>query len=58
MKYTEIRRVRHNVNDQAFSYSGNGATGSFARTRYSSDKCDRTGNVWDWLFKQRRGAIQ
>jgi predicted peptidase len=58
MNYTEIERVRHNVNNQAFSYSGNGATGSSARTKYSSDKCDRTRNVWAWLFKQRRHTNQ
>ena len=54
MKYTEIEGVRHNVNNQAFSYSGNGAAGSSARTKYASGKCDRTRNVWEWLFKQRR----
>ncbi len=54
MKYTEIERVRHNVNNQAFSYSGGGAMGNSARTKSSSKKCDLTRNVWEWLFKQRR----
>lgn len=54
MKYTEYEGVRHNVNNQAFSYSGNGATEGTAKTKYSSGKCDRTRNVWEWLFAQRR----
>jgi len=54
MKYTEVVNVNHGVNAQAFSYSGDGASGRKATTKYSSNKCDRTSNVWEWLFKQKR----
>ena len=54
MKYTEVENVNHNVNAQAFAYAGDGASKRKSTTKYSSSKCDRTSNVWDWLFKQKR----
>jgi hypothetical protein len=33
------------------AYDGDDADKGFI-TRYSSARCDRTPNVWDWLFKQ------
>ena len=25
-------------------------------THYASDRCDKTADVWEWLFAQKRGA--
>jgi predicted peptidase len=52
-KYTELRGVKHDAWGQAFTYQGDDALKGFA-TRYSSDRCDRTADVWQWLFRQRR----
>jgi len=52
MKYTELRGVQHNAWLQAFTYQGDDAEKGYI-TRYSSDRCDRTQNVWLWLFRQR-----
>jgi predicted peptidase len=52
LKYTELEGVNHNAETHAFAYQGDDAAKGFV-TRYSSDQCDRTPNVWDWLFKQR-----
>ncbi len=53
MKYTELRRVKHNAWVQAFRYQGDDAQKGYV-TRYSSDRCDRTQDVWQWLFRQRK----
>lgn len=53
MKYTELRGVRHNAWVQAFTYQGDDAQKGYV-TRHGSDRCDRTEDVWQWLFRQRK----
>ncbi|MHC4431456.1 MAG: carboxylesterase family protein [Planctomycetota bacterium] len=52
LKYTELKDVKHNASQYAFSYEGDEPDKGCV-TRYSSESCDRTPNVWDWLFTQR-----
>ena len=52
LKYTELKDVKHNASQYAFSYKGDEPEKGYV-TRYSSEKCDKTANVWDWLFAQR-----
>ena len=53
MKYTELEGMPHNIEAAAFLYDGDDPDRGFA-TQYSSERCDRTQNIWDWLFAQRR----
>ena len=53
MKFTELGGVRHNANAFAFIYKGDDMSDRFT-THLSSDKCDLTSDVWDWLFSQQR----
>lgn len=53
LKYTEMRGVGHNVVIQAFSYKGDEPDKGYV-TRYAGPDCDKTEDVWDWLFKQKR----
>jgi len=53
MKYTELEGMPHNIEATAFLYDGDDPDRGFA-TQYSSDRCDRTQNIWDWLFAQQR----
>lgn len=53
MKYTELDGVKHNASMFAFTYKGDDETKGFI-TRYAGRKCDKTEDVWDWLFKQTR----
>ena len=55
IKYTELRGVRHNAWIQAFKYQGDDASKGYI-TRQSSDQCDLTANVWEWLFRQRKAS--
>lgn len=55
MKYTELKGVRHNANLTAFAYKGDDPERGFI-TQYASDRCDKTADVWDWLFAQRRSS--
>jgi hypothetical protein len=48
----ELKNVGHNAERYAFAYEGDDADKGFV-THYSSEKCDKTPNVWDWLFRQR-----
>jgi len=52
LKYTELKGVKHNASQYAFSYEGDEPEKGYV-THYSSDRCDKTANVWDWLFAQR-----
>jgi len=52
LKYTELKDVKHNTSQYAFSYEGDEPEKGYV-TQYSSEKCDKTANVWDWLFAQR-----
>lgn len=53
VKYTELRGVKHNSWIQAFTYVGDDDSKGYA-TRYSNERCDRTENVWQWLFRQHK----
>ena len=53
MKYTELRGVKHNSWVQAFTYQGDDAPKGYV-TRYSSDRCDRSQDLWQWLCRQRK----
>ena len=59
MKFTSMEGVGHGAADYAFIYQGDDANRGFV-TRYSSDRCDKQGDVWEWLFSfnlsQRREA--
>ena len=52
LKYTELKGVAHNASRYAFSYEGDEPEKGYV-TQYSSERCDKTANVWDWLFAQR-----
>ena len=52
LKYTELKDVKHSASQYAFSYEGD-KPGKGCVTQYSSERCDKTANVWDWLFAQR-----
>jgi predicted peptidase len=51
-KYTELGGVGHGQ-QHTFVYSGDDPARGF-ETHYASERCDRTGDVWDWLFAQKR----
>ena len=51
MKYTELKGIGHRAQQHAFAYKGDKVSGF--KTYYSSDRCDKTEKVWDWLFKQK-----
>ena len=53
MKYTELRGVKHNSWIHAFTYEGDDESKGFV-TRCSSDSCDSTGDIWEWLFRQHK----
>jgi predicted peptidase len=53
MKYTELRDVGHAAWVPAFVYEGDNEAKGY-RTRCSGERCDRTANVWDWLFRQTK----
>jgi len=27
-------------------------------TKYASDRCDKTENIWDWLFAQKKKSTE
>ena len=54
MKYTELKGVNHGSNVPGFQYKGDDPAKGWI-TQYSSDRCDKESDVWDWLFKQKRG---
>ena len=53
-KYTELKDVGHNASAYGFAYTGDDPQRGFI-THFASDQCDKTENVWDWLFAQKRG---
>jgi len=53
MKLTELGGVGHGSSGFAFIYSGDTMAKGFV-THNSSEKCDKTSDIWDWLFAQRR----
>jgi predicted peptidase len=55
MKFTEVANIGHGVGEVAFSYTGDSKENTGV-TKYASDRCDKTTDVWDWLFAQKRAA--
>jgi predicted peptidase len=53
IKYTELRGVKHNSWIQAFRYQGDNEEKGYL-TRYSNDRCDRSNDIWQWLFRQHK----
>ena len=53
MKFTSLARVAHGANAFAFIYTGDDMANGFV-THYSSELCDKSPDVWDWLFAQTR----
>ena len=52
LKFTELENVKHNAGNYAFYYQGDDSENGHI-THTSSDLCDPTPNVWDWLFRQK-----
>ncbi|MCZ6675582.1 MAG: dienelactone hydrolase family protein [Verrucomicrobia bacterium] len=52
MKFTALGGVKHNASTYGFVYEGDDEEKGFI-THTSSKRCDKTPNVWDWLFKQK-----
>jgi predicted peptidase len=55
LKFTEMANRVHNVGEAAFMYTGDSPVEGGV-TKYASEKCDKTADVWDWLFRQKRAA--
>lgn len=53
MKYTEPRDVKHNSWIQAFRYQGDDKSKGYL-TSFSNDRCDKTTDIWQWLFSQKK----
>ena len=58
MKLTKLTVPGHNYPQIVFEYSGDEEDQRRSITYYASEKCDRTQNVWDWLFAQKRRRIE
>ena len=55
VKFTEMANNGHNVGSVAFTYTGD-TPANGGVTKYASERCDKTPDVWDWLFGQKRAA--
>lgn len=53
MKYTELGGVKHGADTHAFNYQGDKLAKKFI-THTASNRCDATGDIWEWLFRQKR----
>lgn len=54
MKLTKLSVPGHYYPQIVFDYTGDEEDQRRSVTFYASEKCDRTENVWDWLFAQKR----
>lgn len=52
-KFTSLKGNAHGIAGIAFRYRGDDTARGYV-TEYSSDRCDRESNVWQWLFRQRK----
>lgn len=52
MKLTELPGTGHGANAFAFTFTGDDKEKGFI-TQTASDRCDKTNDVWDWLFAQK-----
>lgn len=53
MKFTTLGGIGHGAAGWAFVYKGDSMNPAFS-TAMSSDNCDSTEDVWEWLFSKRR----
>lgn len=53
MKFTELKGVPHSASKHAFAYKGDDPDKGYV-THYSGPACDKTEDVWQWLFRQKR----
>ncbi|MHC4331932.1 MAG: carboxylesterase family protein [Planctomycetota bacterium] len=53
VKFTELGGVKHGAERFAFKYKGDDPDKKFI-THSSSNRCDQTEDIWEWLFSQRR----
>ncbi len=53
LKYTELKGVAHGAPQFALSYKGDDPNTGHS-TKFASGKCDKTEDVWQWLFNQKR----
>jgi predicted peptidase len=54
-KLTSLKGEGHSIWEIALRYTGDDEEKGFV-TEYASDKCDKEGDVWKWLFSQRKPA--
>ncbi len=52
-KFTTLGGKGHGSSRHAFRYKGDDPEKGYI-TEYASDRCDKTDQVWDWLFRQKR----
>ncbi len=55
VKFTEVANRGLDVSGVAFRYTGDSPVEGGV-TKLASDKCDKTADVWDWLFSKNREA--
>ena len=53
MKFTVLGGVKHNAGNFGFVYEGDDSSKDWI-TYLSSNRCDKTPNVWEWLFRQHK----
>ncbi len=53
MKFTELKGVPHSAQKHAFAYKGDDPDKGYV-TRCAGPACDKTEDVWQWLFEQKR----
>jgi predicted peptidase len=51
-KYTELVNTGHGSSQKTFTYNEDSKTESH-KTEIASDRVDKTGEIWSWLFAQR-----
>ncbi|MCS1407094.1 MAG: hypothetical protein M2R45_00250 [Verrucomicrobia subdivision 3 bacterium] len=56
MKFTTLKGIKHATVTPAFSYTGDDPAKGFT-TVHTSDQTDKTNDVWDWLFPQKRREV-
>ena len=53
MKFTELKGVPHSASKHAFAYKGDDPDKGYV-THCSGPVCDKTDDIWQWLFRQKR----
>ncbi len=52
-KFTTLKGVKHGAQAPAFAYKGDDPTRGFT-TVHASERTDKSGDIWDWLFSKAR----